>query len=853
MSQRHLPHLIIAGFFETNKYTAAPRGGGGTFSLPARDRVAHGTSIREQLQTAKGENDQNRSVGADQSQSAPIIIEVRSEPGFLLKLESLEEKRRGIEVACVRHDGDVQIATIHIPEGALTHFLKRADEYLNENTKGGGKTQPRPKHEDFVATISQIRLATLHSFWTEEQSDFPAPESKVWWEVWVRIVGGQNIWESFRLIAQSQPVGLTVGNETIEFPDRVVGLIHGTAEQIMVSAELLDMIGELRLAKENPADFIALEPRDQADWVKDLVSRITPPPAGSPAVCILDGGIVANPLIQPALNPSDCHTYDPAWPIADSEGWPTAQRTHGTEMAGVVLFGRHLASALAGHEPHVMTHCLESVRILPPKPYQNERRLFGAITSQSVSRVEIASPDRVRSFCLALSTDGRDRGRPSSWSGVIDQICAGISDQNPRLFFIAAGNTEPEGRHQYPESNDTDPIRDPAQAWNAITVGAYTDRVMFDQSKFPGFAPTAQAGDISPSSTTSLIWESQWPYKPDIVLEGGNEVISADGRRSTDPDDMSMLTTAHATSGRLLVPFAETSAATAQAVQIAAILQGEYPGLWPETIRALLINSAEWTDRMKAAFGNKKWDLINRLRRYGYGVPSLDRARYSARDSLTMIVEQTIQPFIKEGSDIKTKEMGLHTLPWPKDHLLELGDLKVKMRVTLSYFIEPKPGRREGFAKYRHRYQSHGLRFEVKRPQEPLEGRNGFKQRISQAARSEQEEHDPVGDTSGWELGPKARTRGSIHCDWWTGTAADLANCGVIAVYPVSGWWRESRGNHWSKEARYSLIVSIQAEEVSVAVSLFGPTEVDFYTPVKASIIAAIEQPAVIEVENQSE
>lgn len=119
---------------------------------------------------------------------------------------------------------------------------------------------------------------------------------------------------------------------------------------------------------------------------------------------------------------------------------------------------------------------------------------------------------------------------------------------------------------------------------------------------------------------------------------------------------------------------------------------------------------------MRAAFGPKKGDAVNRLRRYGYGVPSLGRALHSARSSLTLIAQQTLQPFTKEGSEIKTNDMGLHSLPWPKEQLLELGQQPVTMRVTLAYFIEPKPGRRDGFATSRHRYQSHGLRFEVKPP-----------------------------------------------------------------------------------------------------------------------------------------
>ncbi|HEX4132900.1 MAG TPA: S8 family serine peptidase, partial [Pirellulales bacterium] len=59
------------------------------------------------------------------------------------------------------------------------------------------------------------------------------------------------------------------------------------------------------------------------------------------------------------------------------------------------------------------------------------------------------------------------------------------------------GNSDPNQRHQYPDSNDTDGVQDPAQAWNAITVGACTSRVLFDQSQFPGYEPIASVGDLT--------------------------------------------------------------------------------------------------------------------------------------------------------------------------------------------------------------------------------------------------------------------------------------------------------------------------------------------------------------------
>ena len=64
----------------------------------------------------------------------------------------------------------------------------------------------------------------------------------------------------------------------------------------------------------------------------------------------------------------------------------------------------------------------------------------------------------------------------------------------------------------------------------------------------------------------------------------------------------------------------------------AAILADD-PDRWPETVRALLTHSARWTPAMEAALLGvvQKADRLLLLRRFGYGVPSLDRALRSAR------------------------------------------------------------------------------------------------------------------------------------------------------------------------------------------------------------------------------
>ena len=71
------------------------------------------------------------------------------------------------------------------------------------------------------------------------------------------------------------------------------------------------------------------------------------------------------------------------------------------------------------------------------------------------------------------------------------------------------------------------------------------------------------------------------------------------------------------------------------------------------------------------------------------------------------------------------------------------------------------------------------------------------------------------------------RASGSLHSDIWDGTAADLAERGAIAVYPVTGWWKERKTrDHSDRGARYALVVSIETPG----------QDVDIWTPVAQQI-----------------
>jgi hypothetical protein len=253
---------------------------------------------------------------------------------------------------------------------------------------------------------------------------------------------------------------------------------------------------------------------------------------------------------------------------------------------------------------------------------------------------------------------------------------------------VAAGNIGNLGDwERYPMSNNEEGIHDPGQAWNALTVGPDTDMVDIRDDGTDDYRPIAPAGSLSPFSTTSANWKKEWPLKPDIVMEGGNG--ARDAYSPVCLSSLSLPTTHHVPSERLLTTADATSAATALASRLAARIMAEHPNLRPKTLRGLIVHSAEWTGATQKRFDIHpkcpKRNYEKMVGRCGFGVPDADRALWSLSNSPTLIAEDSIQPFLKEESksNPRMNEMRLYDLPWPEEALRDLAQAEVEMRVTL--------------------------------------------------------------------------------------------------------------------------------------------------------------------------
>lgn len=852
-----LPHLRLERFAKALSYQLPPP--------PARPprpdervRYSHGPKLAAELGHAiaaarkQGElRDPSIAVGKPNA-----YFEVSSEVDKFLPDKGW---RKDVRIGAVRRGpSGAQVGTLFVTEKGEKLFAGELSKYSTEADETASTKR--------IDQIEAILPGTVASLWMDLR---PLPQigQRVWWECWCWPEIAQNI------RGPAEGLKLRVSDQRLHFPDFEVVPIYATLEDMERLLANTDAIEELRYASDTPYVFTHDLTELRFEFLDDLVARVNAPANHAPAVCLLDTGVAAaHPLLEPGLSLTDCHAVDEAWQSDDHHG-------HGTELAGIALFG-DLTYRVADMGEIELTHRVESVKLLPPHGFPpNEPANLGFITQSAMSLPEIFHPERQRVFCMAITNKGLSGQLPTTWSAAMDRAAAGLMLTDgasaaptapPRLIVVAGGNVPDYATPSEAADLERYPIEDPGQAWNALTIGGFTDRVDITDPLYTEWTAAAEVGDRSPYSRTSTNWPEA-PIKPELVFEAGNRALSPLGNDlMAGIHSLSLLTTNR---DHVVDPWGTTwatSPAAAQAARMAAILMAAEPSYWPETIRALMVHSAEWTPRMLQRFRDHKGKAkaVQLAREFGYGVPSLDRALGSARGDLALVSQTSFQPFKmptkegKKGTPVndgtpKFHRLHLYRLPWPVQTLEELGEKRVELKVTLSYFIEPSPG--QIAPKTPARYRSHGLRFEL---QHHLENEARFLTRINKLADEDEaevppeaanviEDEDEVayaeeeaegGDMalpkaadSRWRFGSKSRSSGaagSLHCDVWTGPGAELAVRRTLAVYPVNGWWRSRPPKkRYNSQARYSLVMSLRCLD----------EDVDLHAEIETAIKASVE------------
>lgn len=812
--QHDRPHLRLPGKVASERYQSF--GGGGAKPIirpnPQQHAAQVATSVSETVKTAREMLDKHPQ---EEYSRKGVLLSFSMQDANPDGIESLVNKNRNVELAVVNFNDKRVTATVFIPEDQLAKYEEDLLRKIHDYGESEGK-----KNSNLVSRINASNLSDARDLFTDDIKFFPEKGESIWWEVW------SNPEEFQKAFTAAKYLDLAVDSGILSFPDRYIFAVKGTVQQINHLIRNSLAVEELRLAMDTPESFVDMRNSDQEEWVEELYSRVTHQSTDPEvSVLILDGGVNRNhQLISPFLSIADWQSFKSYWTPND-DSTVRGFLGHGTGMAGLALYG-DLHDILLSTQPVIIKYKLESMKILSTSD-PNFKKMYGPITKQAVESMEVTNPFRKRVVVMALTSKYQTRsGRPSSWSSSIDQLCYGTDDEDyRRLFVLAAGNIkepiDPKIYIDYTELNReiTSEIESPAQAWNALTVGAYTNKNCVP-IHLPGHRAYGVKGNLSPTSRTSFAWDPQWPIKPDIVLEGGN--LLTDGVITDSHPSVSLLTTNYDTRRAQFTDFGDTSAAAALAARMSAQLYSDVPTRWPETVRGLMVHSAEWTSEMRNTVRSDKKYMSDVLRHYGYGVPEIGRARFSAENDVTLILQERLQPFQMIGQEMHFGDMNFHPLPWSKMDLESLENTMLELRVTLSYFIEPNPSQRGNGLRYK--YASHGLGFELKGSKED---QKSFRQRINKIARSEGDYIGRSFKAPEWAIGVRNRQRaGSVSSDWWRGPAVELASCDFLAIYPISGWWRaKPRLPYIERQARYALIISLRTVDPDQKIDLYTPIE----------------------------
>lgn len=709
-----------------------------------------------------------------------IYVDLKMDKSFIPDSLGKQDSPKGATIMKVTDNGeenDVDV-TVYVKKDKKDWLKNKVDDYSSKNTAKG-----KPCNERLIAPINGVEATDIRTLYVSaEEFDTIPEEGSYIYELWMSH-SKENSQE--RIENTLHQLGIEKMAEPLLFDGVDVWLIKSTKQQLCTLPLSLGYIEGIR--PYHKPSILTSNNTEKREWSELIKGEITYDQDADVIVGILDSGVNnAHELLKPALP-------DERMDVAIGVLEATDKTDHGTGMAGLALLGDLTNIAYQRETPVAVHHALSSVKIYEDG-YDTPKEFYGAVIEEAIGK---ASDMGASIQCMAITDESAYNGIATSSSAALDESIY-HQGQCDRLVLVSAGNIQtPDVDHNnYIESCKANAVQSPAQAWNALTVGAYTEKTLVGDGSFK---PLAAPGGVSPYSCSSYPWHEK-RNKPEIVMEGGN-VAYHDLLRETSHSDLSLVTTSNEQE-EPLEPFNATSAATGLAARLAAQIKVENPQLSMLSIRGLMVHSARWTDEMMRIN-----NVEERMTLCGYGVPDENAAVYSNEKCATYIFENQLEPYTQGDSGNIYGKMHYYDLPWPKELLEDMGDEYVRIRITLSYYVKPSPGYAGRTSKYR--YPSATLHFDLKTATETEE------EFLCRRNRQEGEK-TTQNDATRWNVKQQKRERGTVQSDWIECTAADLAEMDKIVVFPGQGWWKERKLDNVDNSVPYSLIVSIETKETDI-------------------------------------
>lgn len=794
------PHITLHNIAEKIEFKGEkrPMGGLGSPANPLEHssnlRVAYSMAIEALKNSANDVLPQE--ITADDGVYVDISLNSKSSMESWKQLDTEKSVRL---MNAKTHKEEDSVATVFIPADNSNWMTEKLDAYDAEPSPGKKRKGAR-----LINAINDVNTTTLSSFFRDSKEFSCVTDVSKNYELWIPATS-----DIKDIKGKAQRLGIVVGNGVLDFEDVRIVLIKANKAQLERLIHIVKPILEFR-EYHCPSLLPSSSAFEEREWEELIRQNVKVAEGKLTRIGLLDSGVNnKHSLLKDFLPDNRCQTVkDPTLGLRD-----IAQ--HGTSSAGLVLYG-DLAELI--HCPTIppITNELVSVKMYHDGDTVATDQEHKALVT--LSAMDCSTHLGGNIMMSSITAEDCLTGMATATSAAIDKkLFDSIEDDC--MLMLSAGNRREAKGLEYPHFLKTEVIHDPTQAWNALTVGAMTQKVAVSDSSMNDVKIVAACGGPSPMTTSSALWGYSSAIKPEIVMEGGNAYWGSKGTFSYH-GDLDLVSTSALPVCRKFDYFNGTSAAVALAAKLAGEIKYYNPGISALSIRALMVHSAEWTEKMENLYRDSKGNIDKDTLMHicGYGTPNREKALLTSNSNVTFISEESIKPYAlkAKSSELTFSQMHFYEFPWPKEILEELGEQIVKLKITLSYYIEPSPGNREVLNKYK--YPSTVLRFDVN---SPLENKEQFMARVSNI---EREGIDKLkNDTSRWGIGINRRNHGCIHSDFIEDTAINIAACNMISVYPATGWWK-SRKTKKDCVIKYSLVVSLEVPEA------------DIYTPITQKI-----------------
>ena len=731
------------------------------------------------------------------------------------------------------------------PDVTLPTLATKAQSYISETTDSGN-----PRFGGVIAPIEQIRPANRNDKAGDKLSALVeagqlSPDEPVW--VDIELAGGQSDLGT----KNRQEFNDYLSNFSLELPPYAEDVVTATGH-FMVEADYslhrvyLPGRAVMDLLDDSRANWIL-----SIDLIPEIEARLTPLslgaggelpalpnlPEDAPRIVIIDSGLAAE---HPLFRDSEGRTIigrqhnflpdsvEPGELITDE-----IDQGHGTAVASIIAYGSLMEMSRNPDDVDSPLFWLENAKILLPATKLDPE---AAIDSPQLYPIQIPKalmrkvieifhrppmPEQCKIFNLSVGSALHPLHSISNWAEELDNLSA----RNDVLFVVSTGDLQTgeiieaiTTGESYPDYllNLSSRLRNPGQAYNALTVGALTPTPAAPISPLQGDRPLAPPQHPAPFSRSGLL--QLGPVKPDVVEIGGN--LSQRGSELTAaPESAILVANRNFVTGQTEQPLGfqyGTGLAAARVTHLAGRIQARYPRASANLIRALVVNSAEWPQPFAQSFVTSPDAPLPKeahqilLRLCGYGVPQPDKALSSNAHCMVFVTEDEFS-WTRDDRNTSGRypaKVSFFSIRFEPDDLFRLPPAtQVRVSVTLVY---NPPVRKT----QRRRYQAVDMRWDLKRPEETSED---FQARWM--AETEGDEDDERDDSRPplrpwpWQLksviNPGGRVRrGSLIRDWFDVFVHELPDTLEIVTLAMVAPWRKPPE---PLTQRFALVVSIEA------------------------------------------